>query len=110
MVYVFLYALLATYSLWVFYLAVMNLKRAHSHKLLNKTALVLAVPVLVVGYFLDILVNVFIMSVLFLELPEEITVTARLKRHNRCGSGWRQRLARWFEPLLDPHDPSGDHI
>jgi hypothetical protein len=50
------------------------------------------------------------MTVLFLEIPRETTVTARLKRHNRTGSGWRQRLAAWFEPLIDPYDPSGDHI
>jgi len=47
----------ATYALWIFYLAVMNLKQARDKGLLNKTA-----------------------------------------------------IAAWAEPLLDPYDPSGDHI
>ena len=36
------------YALWVFYLAVMNLARAKRNGLLNKTALVLGTPLLVV--------------------------------------------------------------
>ena len=39
-----------------------------------------------------------------------MTVTARLKRHNATNTGWRKAVAVWFEPLLDPYDPSGDHI
>jgi hypothetical protein len=33
-----------------------------------------------------------------------------MKRHNRSSTGWRLSVVRWFEPLLDPLDPSGDHI
>jgi hypothetical protein len=100
----------ATYALWVFYLAVMSLKHARDRGMLTRTTLALGYPVLVIGLILDFCVNVFVMTPLFLELPREATVTARLKRHNRTGTGWRQRLAAWFEPILDPFDPSGDHI
>jgi hypothetical protein len=100
----------ASYALWVFYLAVMNLKRVRDAGKLGTVAKVFGYPVLLVGYALDVLINVTLMTVLFLEIPRETTVTARLKRHNRTGSGWRQRLAAWFEPLIDPYDPSGDHI
>jgi hypothetical protein len=99
----------ATYALWVFYLAVMNLKRAKDAGLLSKTAMALGYPVLIVGYLLDCFVNVFVMTFLLLELPRETTVTSRLKRHNK-GTGWRKAVAAWAEPLLDPYDPSGDHI
>lgn len=99
-----------SYALWIFYLAVMNLKRVRDMGKLGTVAKVFGYPVLLVGYALDVLVNVTLMTVLFLEIPRETTVTARLKRHNRTGSGWRQRLAAWFEPLIDPYDPSGDHI
>ena len=98
------------YLLWVFYLAVMCLARVKRTIGLSKAATVLGYPVLFIGYVLDVLVNVLVCSVLFLELPRETTVTARLKRHNRTGEGWRQKLAAWFEPLLDPFDPRGDHI
>lgn len=101
----------AIYALWVFYLAVMNLKRVRDMGLLHKHAFALGYPVLIVGYLLDGLVNIFVMTALLLELPREFTVTSRLKRHNRGPDSWRKRLVvSFFEPLLDPFDPSGDHI
>jgi hypothetical protein len=99
-----------TYGLWVFYLAVMNLKRVHDSHGLSPWALRFGYPVLIVGYLLDILVNWVVVTLLLLELPREATVTARLKRHNRESAGWRKSVALFFEPLLDPFDPSGDHI
>jgi len=110
----YLYAALigfgSSYLLWIFYLAVMNLKIAKEAGLLTTTAKVLGYPVLFVGYILDCFVNVTVMTVVLLELPKETTVTARLKRHNKESSGWRKSVAVWAEPLLDPFDPSGDHI
>lgn len=101
----------ATYALWIFYLAVMSLDRARRAGQLAPIAKVFGYPVLWVGLALDLFVNVTLCTLLFLELPREMTVTARLKRHNSTAyGGWRQRLARWFEPLLDPFDPTGNHI
>lgn len=97
------------YALWIFYLAVMSLKRARDAGLLTRTANAFGLPVLVIGLVLDFLANVLVLTVLLFELPRETTVTARLKRHNR-GTGWRRAVAAWAEPLLDPYDPSGDHI
>jgi hypothetical protein len=111
---IYLYSILtglgATYALWVFYLAVMNLKRAKDAGLLTKTAIALGYPVLIVGYILDCFVNFTVMTVLLFEIPQETTVTARLSRHNQSSTGWRKAVALWAEPLLDPYDPSGDHI
>jgi hypothetical protein len=108
------YALLvsfgSSYALWIFYLAVMNLKRAKDAGLLTKTAMALGYPVLIVGYVLDFWVNITVMTFLLMEFPRETTVTARLKRHNNQSSGWRKSVALWAEPLLDPYDPSGNHI
>lgn len=109
-----LYILLAgvgsTYVLWIFYITVMGLKRAKEAGMLSPTAKALGYPVLIVGYILDCFVNVFVMTPLLIELPQETTVTARLKRHNRESIGWRKAVATWAEPLLDPFDPSGKHI
>lgn len=113
MSFVLAYALLslgAFYALWIFYLAVMNLSRAKKAGQLSTTALVLGTPVLIAGYLLDCLVNVFVMTLVLLELPRELTVTARLKRHHKESTGWRLAIVLWFEPILDPYDPSGDHI
>ena len=98
------------YLLWIFYLAVMTLKRARDSNLLTKTATTFAYPVLFTGLLLDFIANVFFMTLMLLELPREATVTARLKRHNKESKGWRKAVAKWAEPLLDPFDPSGDHI
>jgi hypothetical protein len=105
-----LFALGLTYATWVFYLAVMNLAKAKKAGLLSRTALRLGTPVLIVGYLLDFLLNVLVMTLVLLELPQETTVTARLKRHHVESAGWRLAVVLWFEPLLDPYDPDGDHI
>lgn len=98
------------YVLWVLYLAVMNLRRAKQAGLLGRTARFFGTPLLIVGLVLDFLINVGPMSVILLELPREWTVSARLERHNLHSDGWRKAVAQWFEPLLDPFDPSGNHI
>ena len=105
-----LFSFLVTYGLYVFYCAVMNIKRVRDAGKLTLVGKVFGYPTLFIGLLLDLLCNVFVMTVLFLELPTELTVTARLKRHNKANAGWRTDLARWFEPVLDPIDPSGDHI
>jgi len=97
------------YALWVFYLAVMNLKRAKDAGKLSVAARVFGTPVLVVGYLLDMLANVIPMTLILVELPRETTVTSRLKRHI-TGTGWRARVASWMcKNLLDAFDPSGCH-
>lgn len=108
--YLFLVGACSLYLLWIFYLAVMSLQRAWSAKLLNKTAKVLGAPILFIGLALDAFVNIFVMTLLFLEFPQELFVTDRLKRHIKESSSWRLRLGTWFIPLLDPFDPSGRHI
>ena len=98
------------YILWILYLAVMNLSKAKRAGLLSKTAAVLGFPVLIVGYILDAILNWTVMTIVLLEMPQEVTISKRLKRHNRESTGWRKSVALWFEPLLDPYDPDGDHI
>lgn len=103
-------AFLGLWLLWVFYLAVMCLKRARDAGTLTKTAYALGQPVLIIGLLIDMLVNFTIVSIIFLEPPMEILVTSRLKRHIESDDGWRTTLARWFcATLLDSFDPSGSH-
>lgn len=108
--YYLLFAVGVTYGLYVFYCAVMNIKRVRDMGKLTKFGMVLGYPTLFIGLVLDFLCNTLVMTILFLEIPQEWTVTARLKRHNQNNDGWRTDLARWFEPILDPIDPSGNHI
>lgn len=100
----------AVYGLWAIFLAVMNLKRARDAELLGPVAYAMGVPLLALGYVLDAIVNWTVFSLAFAEVPHEMTVTYRLKRHI-ADPGWRGRLARWLAAhLLDPFDPDGRHV
>lgn len=101
-----------TYKLWVHYLAVMSLARAQSAGQLTTLTYRMGMYTLFKGLILDFVVNVFVMTFILWELPREMTVTARLKRHNQKSplNSWGKRVAMWFEPVLDPFDPKGDHI
>lgn len=102
--------LLSIWYLWIFYLAVMALKRARDNQQLTFASKILGYPVLFIGYILDVFVNIFVMSFIFLEVPKETLVTSRLKRWCCASPSWRQRLARWLcENLLNQFDPSGKH-
>jgi hypothetical protein len=100
----------ATYALYVFYAAVMNIKRVRDAGKLTWVGKALGYPTLVIGLVLDLFVNLTLMTIVLLELPREFTVTSRLKRHHKESTGWRLAVVKFFEPVLDPLDPSGDHI
>ena len=103
------YGILAVYILWVFYLALTNLMRAKEAGKLTKPAYALGIPLLVVGYALDVLCNIIIMTIVFVEIPKEWTVTARLTRHSK-GSDWRAKASGFIcSNFLDVFDPSGCH-
>ncbi len=104
-----LIALALTYGLFVFYAAVMNIQRVYQAGKLSWFGKALGYPTLFIGLVLDIAVNVLVMTPLLLEVPQELTVTARLRRH-KSSTGWRLGIVKFLEPVLDPLDPSGDHI
>lgn len=101
--------LASLYLLWVLYLAVMNIIRVKKLGDLTKTTTLLSIPVVVLAFLLDVAINFLVFTPLLLELPKELTVSSRLKRHN-TSIGYRKKVAKLFEPLLDPFDPDGDHI
>lgn len=105
-----LYVLAFLWAFWAVYVLVMGIYRAHLAKRLTPVTLVLSLPFVALGYVMDVLANVTIASVVFIELPQETLVTDRLKRHIDQGSGWRQTLARYVcDHMLDMFDPSGNH-
>lgn len=105
-----IYSLLSIYLLWVFYLAVMNLHRVHKTTGLSKMTYTFGVPVLAVGLLLDVLVNIIVCSIVFFDIPRELTVTDRLQRYV-AKDGWRKKIAEYIaKHFLDVFDPSGKHI
>jgi hypothetical protein len=105
-------ALPAAY-LWVFwltYILVMGLYRAHLAGRLTGVPLWLASPVIVLGLLLDVLANIFLATLIFLELPGEWLVTSRLAKYIKRNHGWQSKMAWWVcTHLLDPFDPNGVH-
>lgn len=102
--------ILSIYALWVFYVAVMHLKRCRDAGTLSRPALYLGYPVLLVGYLLDVFVQMVPATVLFLDLPREFTLTDRLRRYIAGPEGWRETVAVWMcSHLLNTFDPDGRH-
>lgn len=94
--------------LWVFFLAVMALKRANDDGAIHKGSYTyyLAMSVLFVGWVLDFVVNMTVATVLFLEVPFELTLTARCE-HYMSKIGYRGNMARRICKLLDPFQIGG---
>jgi hypothetical protein len=106
------WAIVLFYFTWVFFAAVMNIKRVRDAGKLARTARALGMLTLAIGLVLDLAVNWLIAPVLFMELPRwgEWLLSARITRLVAAGTGWRATLALWMRmQLLDEIDPSGVH-
>jgi hypothetical protein len=60
----------------------------------------------------DVVVNWTVASALFMEWPQELMLTKRLKRYHgpAYAGSWRAKLAAWIcAHLLDQFDPRGKH-
>lgn len=101
---------------WLVYVVVMGFYRAYLAKRLNRVTFVMATPVLVVGYLLDMFCQYTLACLLFWDRPsswlKERLVTSRLQRYVAQGesAGWRFKVASYIcDNLLDPFDPTGNH-
>ena len=106
-----LWTLLFLWGFWALYVLIMGLYRAHLNKKLSRISYVLGMPWLVIGLIVDFVANVTIASLVFLDPPKELLVTARLQRYNTQSiRTWRSEWANWIcTNLLDVFDPNGDH-
>lgn len=103
---------LAPIILWYLYAVVMALVSARDRYTgtLPWPIRALGYPALFAGLAIDFVVNVVFCTVIFLALPREWTVSARLWDYSNAAPSWRQRTALWLRVnLLDPIDPSGTH-
>lgn len=101
---------LSPWILWGLYVLVMGLYRAHLARKLTPLTYALGAPWLALGLAADVIVNLTVASVVFLEPPREWLVTDRLQRHIFGSAGWRFELADWIcNHLLDVFDPTGNH-
>jgi hypothetical protein len=101
---------LSLYVFYIFYLAIMSLYRAKLDKTITRTSLVIGYPILAVGAFIDLAMNVTLFSLIFWEIPHEWLLTKRMQRYIKIGIGWRFKVANWIcRNLLNTFDPSGRH-
>lgn len=101
---------LGLWLFWGLYILVMGIYRAHLSRRLSRVGYVLGLPWILLGYLVDVLANLTVASIVFVELPREWLVTDRLQRHVIGSFGWRERLASWIcNHLLDIFDPTGNH-
>jgi hypothetical protein len=96
--------LLSIPILWVCFVIVMRLKVSPPAKPLYY----LAYAFFIAAYAWDVLCNFLVLPVIFLELPHEFTVSARLQRLvNDNRPSWRRSLAVWFATtLINPYSPT----
>jgi len=109
------WTLVSLAGLWmatmIFFIAIMHCKKLLDDQTEEFTLFwkIHIVPIGIVGVVLDILFNIFIGSVIFLERPHELLFTARCARHKRYVLGqavtWRMRLARFMCRQLNQIDP-----
>lgn len=101
--------LLWLWLFYVFYLACMSLVRGHQAGTLTLASKLLGYPIIAAGLAIDVFMNAFVFTIIFLERPREWLVTDRLKRHIKQHT-LRAKLARFLcNEILSPFDPSGDH-
>ena len=106
-----LYILLADlYLFFIMYVASMGMIRAHAEKKLNGVLWVLCLPFVAISLVIDVINNITLFSLIFWEIPKELTVTDRLKRHYQQPT-IRGKLANWIgDVLLNPFDHTGSHL
>jgi hypothetical protein len=105
-----IYTLLYLWAFWLLYVMVMGFYRAHLAGRLRGLPLVMAAPFIALGWLVDMLANMTIAVIAFLDLPRELLVTSRLQRYIATDTGWRYKLANAIcSKLLDPFDPTGNH-
>lgn len=108
--------LIAFYALWLCYIVVMRLRDKKEDGAFRVLDYVLGYPTLAIGYVVDFAVNTVIGTILYLEIPQEMTLSSRSLRHARARifyptglDRWRGALARWTLDSIGWYDKHGGH-
>jgi hypothetical protein len=124
-----IYTLLVCWVFWHGYIHAMGLYRARLKGRLVGLPLVMSIPVILVTFVLDVILQFTVASLVFWEKPTGVGfekrkvkgitvpwpvgdwfVTDRLRRYIAQGSGWRFTVADVIcYRLTDPFDPTGAH-
>ena len=92
---------------FLFYGYVFTMSVKDRYKELSRIAQAVSIPAVLLSYLLDVLLNVILLSVLFLEVPQEVTITHRMKRWKQMTGSHprRAKLATSVCRVLNLFDP-----
>lgn len=101
------------YAFWLLYILIVGVYRAHITKRLSRVVSVLLVPVVILGFLIDLASNWTVAAAWFREWPPKPfdLVTDRLQRYmaDTYPTGRNKSHARAIcAHLLDPFDPSSN--
>ncbi len=95
---------------WALYVFAMGIYRAQLAGRLKGVNFVLALPIVIVALAVDVITNLVIAPIVFLDVPRELLVTSRLIRYMAGPAGWRRTVAMYIcDNMLDVFDPNGNH-
>ena len=105
-----LWTLAGLWVFWILYVFTMGLYRAFLTGRLKGLSLFMCSPFVVVAFALDVVMQVTVFSVVFIDPPKHWLVTHRLRAYMLGPDTWRRRWADYLcRHLLDPFDPTGAH-
>jgi hypothetical protein len=107
-----LFMLWILWSLWILYVAMMNIKRVAAEQHMPLRVKLLVYPTMAMFEVVELVANLVVCTIIFLDWPRERHVSDRLRRYWRNPQrwGWRMHIVRFLKPMLDPFDPAGPHI
>lgn len=95
-------------TLWLFYLAGMNLEKVKKTEGLTKEVTFLSAPLQLLAPLINLSFTVVWGTLLFLDLPQEGAFSLRLQRYcldDAYAGTWRRKVALYLsQRLLNPHD------
>lgn len=102
---IFDYFVLPSVAGWLIFIILMRLASKREKGGLSFVEKFYGASLLFIGYINDVYSNWTLFSILLLEFPRELTVTARLRRIIRTEGGWRLKVALFIEEhFIDPYD------
>ena len=110
MIWIIAYLVLCLPVTFALYLAVMWLQRWQDARKQNNVLLTIAVGFVFVCKIWDFIVNVFPVTLLFLDPHIEGSISQRLRRLVKSQLGWRKTFAVRVAILLNKYSNYGPHI
>lgn len=102
-----IYALLFSLVFWILFVSIMTLYKRRKQLIAG----FLFYTLLPIGFMIDVVYNVTLGSLIFWELPHELTLSQRMTRHIKEDDGWRKKVATWIcSKLVEPWDYNHCHL